>query len=82
MQSALRQSDFEIRDDGNLISIVSFDDQTSYGTRPIALWFVVICSEGNNPDGSEKFVGKEASFRPALDSLSQYDRVGVAALVR
>ena len=75
---ALKQDDFEIRDNGNPTPIVSFDDRTDFGVRPVALWFVVICSEGNNADGSEKFMGKEESFRPALDSLSRYDRVGVA----
>jgi hypothetical protein len=75
---ALKQDDFEIRDNGHPTAIVSFDDRTSFGSHPVALWFVVICSEGNNPDGSEKFIGKEESFRPALDSRSRYDRVGVA----
>jgi len=75
---ALKQEDFEVRDNGNPTAIASFDDSTSYGTHPLALWFVVICNEGNNPDGSEKFIGKETAFRPALDSLAQYDRVGVA----
>ena len=76
--SSLKQEDFEIRDNGRPIPIASFDDSTTFGTRPITLWFVVICNEDNNLNGSGMFKGREQLFRPALDSLNQHDGVGVA----
>ncbi len=76
--NSVKQDDFEMRDNGDPTPIVSFDDSTNFGTHPVAFWFVVICNEGNNPDGSGMFRGKEELFRPALESLNQNDRVGVA----
>jgi hypothetical protein len=76
--NGLKQSDFEIRDNGQPVPIVAFDSATGYGTHPVDLWLVVICNEGNNPDGSMKFAGKEGLFRKALDLLQATDRVGVA----
>lgn len=76
--NGLKQTDFEIRDNGQSVPIVAFDNASSYATHPVDLWLVVICNEGNNPDGSMKFAGKESLFRQALDLLQPTDRVGVA----
>src|SRR5689334_13115450 len=79
--NSLRKEDFRLFDDKKEVSIGTFDSGAHFNTRPIALWFVVLCNEKNNgPHGEEasgSFLGKEALFRPALDGLDKNDRVGV-----
>jgi hypothetical protein len=80
--SGLHRADFKLFDNGSEVPITTFDTGATYSTRPIVLWFVVICNEKNNgPRGeyaSGSFFGKEALFRPALEDLSKKDLVGVA----
>jgi VWFA-related protein len=80
--SALHRTDFRLFDNGHEVPITTFDTGATYSTRPIVLWFVVICNEKNNgPKGelaSGSFTGKEALFRAALNDLDKNDRVGVA----
>jgi len=83
--NTLRRENFRIFDDQHEVAIAAFDSGASYGTRPIALWFVVICNEPSKSQygyhaelASGRFVGKEMLFRPALDDLDKRDRVGVA----
>jgi hypothetical protein len=80
--SALHRADFKLFDNGSEVPITTFDNGATYSTRPIVLWFVVICNEKNNgPNGenaSGSFLGKEALFRAALNDLDKKDRVGVA----
>jgi hypothetical protein len=80
--SKLAKEDFRLFDDNKEVEITTFDSGAHYNTRPIVLWFVVICNEKNNgPHGEQasgSFLGKEALFRPALDGLDKNDRVGVA----
>lgn len=48
------KEDFRLFDNGNEVQISTFDSGYHYNTRPIALWFVVICNEKNNgPNGRE-----------------------------
>ena len=80
--NTLLSQDFRLFDNNKEVPITTFDSGSHFSTRPIALWFVVICNEKNNgPHGeyaSGGFSGKESLFRPALDDLDKNDRVGVA----
>jgi hypothetical protein len=77
--SKLERRDFRVLDNGNEVPITTFDTGVHYDTRPIALWFVVICGEENRGNqGSGSFLGNETLFRPALDDLDKKDRIGVA----
>jgi hypothetical protein len=80
--NTLKREDFRILDNKKEIIISTFDSGANFSTRPLALWFVVICNErGRGPKGefaSGWFSGKEALFRPALGDLDKGDRVGVA----
>ena len=80
--NALKREDFRVLDNHKEISISTFDSGANFSTRPLALWFVVICNErGRGPKGefaSGWFSGKEGLFRPALNDLDKGDRVGVA----
>lgn len=80
--NTLQQQDFRLFDNNHEVSIATFDSGAHYGTRPVALWFVLICNEKNNgPHGeyaSGGFLGKEIVFRPALNDLDKRDSVGVA----
>jgi hypothetical protein len=74
----LKQKDFRLFDNGQAVSIASFDAGTNFATRPVDLWLVVLCNEQGKFGGSAEFVGKESLFRPALDQLDRNDAVGVA----
>jgi hypothetical protein len=80
--NTLSKEDFRLFDNKQEVPITTFDSGAHFSTRPIALWFVVICNEKNNgPNGQEAsglFTGKESLFRPALNGLDKNDRVGVA----
>lgn len=79
---SLLSQDFRLFDNNKEVHIATFDSGSHFGTRPIGIWFVVICNEKNNgPHGeyaSGGFLGKETLFRPALDDLDKNDTVGVA----
>jgi hypothetical protein len=50
--NTLHHEDFRLLDNGHEVPVATFDSGAHYGTRPIALWFVVICNEKNNgPNG-------------------------------
>jgi len=80
--NTLHKEDLRLFDNNHEVSVTTFDSGARYDTRPIGLWFVVICNEKNNgskgQQASGSFLGKEMLFRPALDSLDKNDRVGVA----
>jgi hypothetical protein len=40
----LQQDDFQVFDNGQLVSIKTFDSGAQFSTRPLALWFVVQCN--------------------------------------
>ena len=75
-----KKGDFRLFDSGHEVRIAAFDAGARYDTRPITVWFVVICNESGLPrfGASAEFLGEESLFRPALNRLESHDRVGVA----
>jgi hypothetical protein len=71
-----KKEDFRMFDNRHQVRIATFD--AGADTRPITLWFVVICNEGGIIGASAEFVGRESLFRSALDHLEKHDTVGVA----
>ena len=75
--STLKKDDFEIFDNGQPVSIATFDTGTA--TRPLALWFVVQCNmKGWRNQGSGFFAGQISLLQPALKKIAQQDKVAVA----
>lgn len=75
----LTKADFRLKDNRKAVEVTTFDSGAHYSTRAVALWLVVICNEkGERELRSGSFTGKEALFRPALNSLDKHDMVGVA----
>jgi len=73
----LKRDDFQIFDDGQPVSIKTFDSGAQ--TRSLALWFVVQCNmPGHETHGSGLFAGHISLFKPALKNLDQQDTVAVA----
>lgn len=75
-----KKEDFRLFDNQREVPIATFDSGARFDTRPITLWFVVICNEdeGGKAGASGEFSGKESLFRPPLDHLQSHDTVGVA----
>jgi hypothetical protein len=75
-----RKEDFRLFDNQHEVRIATFDAGARYDTRPITVWFVVMCNETGLPKfgASGEFLGKESLFRPALDHLETHDSMGVA----
>jgi hypothetical protein len=75
-----KKEDFRLFDNQREVRISTFDAGAQQDTRPITLWLVVICNEGGVPryGASAEFLGQESLFRPALNHLENYDKVGVA----
>ncbi len=75
----LKRDDFQIFDDGRPVSIKTFDSGAQFSTRPLALWFVVLCNmQGYETHGSGLFAGRISLFKPALKYLGKQDTVAVA----
>lgn len=75
----LKKDDFRVFDNGHEVGVTTFDSGAQLDTQPIVLWLVVICEEQYNASlRSGAFAGREALFRPALNSLQPRDRLGVA----
>jgi len=76
---ALKREDFQVFDNGQPISIQTFDSGAQLTTRPVALWFVVLCNmKGYEKEASGLFAGRASLFSPALQDLGKQDTVGVA----
>jgi hypothetical protein len=75
-----KKEDFRLFDNRHEVRIATFDAGSRYDTRPITLWFVVICDESGLPKfgASAEFLGEESLFRPGLNYLESHDRVGIA----
>jgi hypothetical protein len=75
-----KKKDFRLFDNQHEVQITTFDAGAQYDTRPITLWFVMICNESGLPKfgASAEFLGQESLFRPALNHLETHDSVGVA----
>jgi len=77
--AGLKKGDFQVFDNGSEMPIQSFDVGARYATRPIALWFVVICNEKDWDENGSGFIrGKGPLLRPALAHLDKNDTLGVA----
>lgn len=75
----LKKNDFRLLDDGHQTSILTFDAGAHFSTRPIVLWFVMICNQKHwDEQGSGFMRNKALLLRPALDHLDKRDTVGVA----
>jgi tetratricopeptide (TPR) repeat protein len=75
----LKKDDFRISDNRHPVSILTFDSGAHFGTRPIALWFLMICNQKNWDEQGSGFMRNKASLlRPPLDHLDKRDTVGVA----
>jgi hypothetical protein len=75
-----KKEDFRLFDNRHEVRIATLDAGARYDTRPITVWFVVICNEGGLPKfgASAEFLGQESLFRPALNHLETHDSVGIA----
>ena len=75
----LKRGDFRVFDNGHPVSIKTFDSGAQFVTRPLALWFVVLCNmQGYETQGSGLFAGRISLFKPALKYLDKEDTVAVA----
>jgi len=75
----LKQDDFRVLDNGHQVSVLTFDSGAHFGTRPIALWFLMICNQKNwDKYGSGFMRNKALLLKPALDHLDKRDTAGVA----
>ena len=75
----LTRDDFRIFDNGQPVSITTFDSGAKFTTRPLALWFVVQCNmQGYEAKGSGLFAGQISLFKPPLKGLEKQDTVAVA----
>lgn len=55
----LKRDDFQVFDNGQPVSIKTFDSGAQFSTRPLALWFVVQCNmQGWEAKGSGLFAGQ------------------------
>ena len=75
----LKRDDFQVFDNGHAVSITTFDSGAQLATRPLALWFVVLCNmQGYEKQGSGLFAGQIGLFRPVLKYVDKQDTVAVA----
>jgi len=75
----LKREDFQVFDNGRLVSLKTFDSGANFTTRPLALWLVVQCAmPGWEREGSGLFAGQISVFKPALQDLEKQDTVAVA----
>jgi hypothetical protein len=75
----LKRDDFQLFDNGAPVPIKTFDSGAEFTTRPLALWFVVLCNmQGYEAQGSGFFRGQISLLEPALKSMEKQDRLGVA----
>jgi hypothetical protein len=75
----LKRVDFRILDNGHEMPIESFDIGVEHATRPVALWLIVECNQGEPPGYHSMFMSGETQFlKPALQHLAPNDAVGVA----
>jgi hypothetical protein len=77
----LRRDDFELLDNDRPVSVTTFDSGAEFKTRPLALWFIVLCNmqgDFNETYGSGLFRGETHLLQPALVHMEKQDAVGVA----
>src|SRR5215472_4580917 len=77
----LQREDFLLFDNGFPVPIKTFDSGAEFKTRPLALWFIVLCNmrgHFNETYGSGLFRGETHLLQPALMHMEKQDAVGVA----
>jgi hypothetical protein len=75
----LKKQDLRVFDNDHEMPIRSFDIGAHYETRPIALWLIVQCNEGDHPEWHSGFLrDKTQLLKPALAGLHIDDAIGVA----
>ncbi|MGA2814085.1 MAG: hypothetical protein ABSG16_22015 [Candidatus Acidiferrum sp.] len=75
----LGENDFIVLDNDSAMDIRSFDVGARYGSRPISLWFVVICNEVDWDENGSGFIRERGDLlRPALEHLDKQDTLAVA----
>ena len=75
----LRREDFRILDNGREMNIESLDIGAEHATRPIALWLIVECNQGERPGYHSMFMrGQTHLLEAALQLLAPNDVIGVA----
>jgi len=77
----LKRDDFRLLDNGVPVPIKTFDSGAEFKTRPLALWFIVLCNMQGHFDetyGSGLFRGETHLLQPALTHMEKQDAVGVA----
>lgn len=75
----LTQNDFQVFDNDRPVTIKTFDTGAQFTTRPLAIWFVVLCNmKGYEEEGSGLFAGQASRLKPAFAEMEKPDRVAVA----
>ena len=75
----LKKDDFRVLDNGHEVPVLTFDSGAHFGTRPIALWFLMLCNQKHwDSQGSGFMRNKAFLLRPMLDHLHKRDTAGVA----
>ena len=75
----LTKGDFQVFDNDQAVAVKTFDSGAQFKTRPLALWFVVLCNmQGYEAKGSGLFSGQISLFEPALKDIERQDTVAVA----
>jgi hypothetical protein len=75
----LQREDFRILDNRREMQIKSFDIGVEHTARPIALWLIVQCNDGEPPGHHSMFMrGKTKFLKAALGRLAENDLIGVA----
>ena len=74
----LQQDDFLLRDNGNPVSILTFNRGMDYNLRPVQLWFVLACNEerrylgGGQAQGAGGRRGQVAGSAKQIDMTEKY----------
>lgn len=77
--SRLTRDDFKVFDNGHQVPIATFASGAHFATRPIALWFIVVCRTVGGDEQGSGFIAKRTNLlEPAFTNLDKKDKVGVA----
>jgi hypothetical protein len=77
--SRLTRNDFKVFDNGHQVPIATFASGAHLATRPIALWFIVVCRTVGGDEQGSGFIAKKTNLlEPAFPDLDKKDKVGVA----
>jgi hypothetical protein len=70
--AARGKDDFEVYDNRQLVTVETFANSVQYKTRPLAVWFALICNQLKFDQRGSGFVrGKTAHLRPALNEMDK-----------